>query len=220
MGDVQSLHVYSVFSTSLHPATDATGRTCLEACCIVTGVTRLTSLQMDLAQAILAGPQSKGITIASAHLRSWLGSHSGGLCSVLWGTTAYALSLAGGSGSGYITGFCDKYWRPGMSAEQAEDFVRRAIGHALARDGSSGGCIRTVTISKAGVKRTFTPNDEVSALCGAALWGFLFLHVSHCVAPNVPRARLAELRSSGLSCLASREHYEIALNGQDSVYAN
>ena len=104
---------------------------------------------------------------------------------------------AGGSGSGYITGFCDKYWRPGMSAEQAEDFVRRAVGHALARDGSSGGCIRTVTISKAGVKRTFTPNDEVSALCGAALLG-LFRHVSHCVKPNVPRARRAKLRSSAL----------------------
>ena len=88
---------------------------------------------------------------------------------LLWAIVGFMLSLAGGSGSGYITGFCDKYWRPGMSAEQAEDFVRRAVGHALARDGSSGGCIRTVTISKAGVKRTFTPNDQVSALCGAAL---------------------------------------------------
>ena len=48
-----------------------------------------------------------------------------------------------------------------MSAEQCEDFVRHAVGHALARDGSSGGCIRTVTITKAGIKRTFTPNDKV-----------------------------------------------------------
>ena len=70
---------------------------------------------------------------------------------------------AGGSGSGYITGFCDKIWRPGMTAEQCEDFVRRAVGHALARDGSSGGCIRTVTITKAGIKRTFTPNDKVQS---------------------------------------------------------
>ena len=74
---------------------------------------------------------------------------------------------AGGSGSGYITGFCDKFWRPGMSAEQCEDFVRRAVGHALARDGSSGGCIRTVTITKAGVKRSFTPNDKVSPCQGS-----------------------------------------------------
>jgi len=48
-----------------------------------------------------------------------------------------------------------------MSAEQCEDFVRRAVGHALARDGFSGGCIRTVTITKDGVKRSFTPNDKV-----------------------------------------------------------
>ena len=75
---------------------------------------------------------------------------------------------AGGSGSGYITGFCDKFWRPGMSAEQCEDFVRRAVGHALARDGSSGGCIRTVTLTKEGVKRSFTPNDRVSSHGGCA----------------------------------------------------
>ena len=136
---------------------------------------------------------------------------------LLWGLLMRHISSAGGSGSGYITGFCDKYWRPGMSAEQAEDFVRRAVGHALARDGSSGGCIRTVTISKAGVKRTFTPNDEVSALCGAALLDF---PDTHCVRPNVPRARLAKLRPSFLSCSARREHPELALHGQDSVYAN
>ncbi|CAK0786935.1 hypothetical protein CVIRNUC_010149 [Coccomyxa viridis] len=84
----------------------------------------------------------------------------------LGGTLVKVPFAIGGSGSGYITGFCDKYWRPGMSAEQAEDFVRRAVGHALARDGSSGGCIRTVTISKAGVKRTFTPNDEIPPMYG------------------------------------------------------
>ncbi len=50
-----------------------------------------------------------------------------------------------------------------MSAEQCEDFVRRAVGHALARDGSSGGCIRTVTVTKEGIKRSFTPNDRVSS---------------------------------------------------------
>ena len=114
---------------------------------------------------------------------------------LLQAITETGLSFAGGSGSGYITGFCDKYWRPGMSAEQAEDFVKRTVGHALARDGSSGGCIRTVTISKAGVKRTFTPNDKVSTLCGAALVG-LPRHASNCMKPHFPRARLAKLGSS------------------------
>jgi hypothetical protein len=70
--------------------------------------------------------------------------------------------VAGGSGSAYIYGFCDKYWRPGMSEEECRAFVVKAIGHALARDGSSGGCIRTVTITKEGVKRSFLPNDQVT----------------------------------------------------------
>lgn len=48
-----------------------------------------------------------------------------------------------------------------MSEEESQAFVVKAVGHALARDGSSGGCIRTVTITKDGVKRSFLPNDQV-----------------------------------------------------------
>ncbi|CAL5229138.1 g12410 [Coccomyxa viridis] len=84
----------------------------------------------------------------------------------LGGTLVKVPFAIGGSGSGYITGYCDKFWRPGMSAEQCEDFVRRAVGHALARDGSSGGCIRTVTVTKEGIKRSFTPNDRIPAMYG------------------------------------------------------
>ena len=40
--------------------------------------------------------------------------------------------------------------------------MHAAVSHAMARDGSSGGCIRTVTIDETGVKRTFTPGDQVS----------------------------------------------------------
>ena len=67
---------------------------------------------------------------------------------------------AGGSGSAYIYGFCDKNWRPGMSEAECQAFVVRCVGHALARDGSSGGCIRTVSITKDGVKRSFLANDQ------------------------------------------------------------
>lgn len=44
-----------------------------------------------------------------------------------------------------------------MTEDECRAFVVKAVSHAMARDGSSGGCIRTVTISKDGVKRTFTP---------------------------------------------------------------
>jgi hypothetical protein len=49
---------------------------------------------------------------------------------------------AGGSGSAYIYGFCDKHWRAGMSEADCHAFVVRAVSHAMARDGSSGGARR------------------------------------------------------------------------------
>lgn len=69
--------------------------------------------------------------------------------------------LAGGSGSAYIYGYCDKNWRPGMSEAECKAFVVQAISHAMARDGSSGGNIRTVVINKDGVKRDFLDGTQV-----------------------------------------------------------
>eukprot|EP00983_Pelagomonas_calceolata_P064392 1148103-Pelagomonas_calceolata.AAC.4 len=54
-------------------------------------------------------------------------------------------------GSAYIYGFCDKFWRPDMSEAEAKEFVVRALSHAMARDASSGGCIRTVSTAPADV---------------------------------------------------------------------
>ena len=84
----------------------------------------------------------------------------------LGGTMVRVPFAIGGSGSAYITGLCDKLWRPGMSAEECVAFVRRAVAHAIARDGSSGGCIRTVCITKDGAKREFVPGDQVPGTFG------------------------------------------------------
>ena len=67
----------------------------------------------------------------------------------------------GGSGSTYIYGFCDAYYRPGMNADQCVEFVQKALSHAMARDGSSGGIIRTVKIDKAGAERKMIPGDKL-----------------------------------------------------------
>ena len=53
-----------------------------------------------------------------------------------------------------------------MSEEECKAFVVKAVSHAMARDGSSGGCIRTVVISKEGVKRSFIPGDQVPVAAG------------------------------------------------------
>eukprot|EP00434_Breviolum_minutum_P041466 symbB.v1.2.036884.t1/scaffold5314.1/size28488/2 len=53
-----------------------------------------------------------------------------------------------GSGSGYIKGFIDANFRPGMSKAECLEFVQKAIALALTRDGSSGGMVRTLVITK------------------------------------------------------------------------
>ena len=44
-----------------------------------------------------------------------------------------------GSGSTYIWGFLDSWWREGMTREECEAFVAKAIALAMSVDGSSGG---------------------------------------------------------------------------------
>ncbi|KAL8440531.1 hypothetical protein Efla_003202 [Eimeria flavescens] len=59
---------------------------------------------------------------------------------------------AGGSGSVFITAFLDENFRPGLSKQEALQLVTKAVGHAISRDGSSGGMIRLVTIEKEGME--------------------------------------------------------------------
>lgn len=84
----------------------------------------------------------------------------------LGGTLLKVPYAIGGSGSAYITGFCDKRFREGMSEQEAKAFVVAALGHAIARDASSGGCIRTVTIDKMGARRDFIAGDKVPVAFG------------------------------------------------------
>lgn len=51
--------------------------------------------------------------------------------------------------------------RPDMTKEECQQFVKKALAHAMARDGSSGGVIRTVTITENEVVRDFTCGDDL-----------------------------------------------------------
>lgn len=46
-----------------------------------------------------------------------------------------------------------RLWRPDMEEAEAKAFVVKVLSHAMARDASSGGCIRTVTIDQNGPRR-------------------------------------------------------------------
>ncbi|PNW82439.1 hypothetical protein CHLRE_06g279000v5 [Chlamydomonas reinhardtii] len=94
--------------------------------------------------------------------------HGGGqVFSISLGGTITETSFAmSGSGSTYINGFVDKYWREGMSEQEAMDFVTKALRYAMTWDASSGGCMRTVTITASGVKRTFIPGSDIPPTYG------------------------------------------------------
>ncbi|NP_001312872.1 proteasome subunit beta type-6 [Nicotiana tabacum] len=67
----------------------------------------------------------------------------------------------GGSGSSYLYGFFDQAWKEGMTQEEAEKLVVTAVSLAIARDGASGGVVRTVTINKDGATRKFYSGDSL-----------------------------------------------------------
>lgn len=67
----------------------------------------------------------------------------------------------GGSGSTYIFGYIDAQYKDNMTRDEAETFVSTAISHAMARDGSSGGVVRLVTIDKSGVNRKYIPGNQL-----------------------------------------------------------
>eukprot|EP00892_Ulva_mutabilis_P002381 jgi/Ulvmu1/12143/UM085_0007.1 len=66
----------------------------------------------------------------------------------------------GGSGSAYITGFFDKYWVDDMSQAECVDFCKRAVAHAFARDGSSGGSVRLVAVTEKGPQSEYVDNSS------------------------------------------------------------
>jgi 20S proteasome subunit beta 1 len=137
-------------------------------------LSRITYQNKDALQAglIVAGYDEADANAKSSSASATAGgegesSNGGVVYAVPLGGTMVRVPFAiGGSGSAYITGLCDKLWRPGMTADECVAFVRRAVAHAIARDGSSGGCIRTVCITKEGAKREFVPGDEVPGTFG------------------------------------------------------
>jgi len=67
----------------------------------------------------------------------------------------------GGSGSGYITGLVDKYYRPDFTREECKDFVSSCIAQAMKADGSSGGCIRMVHIENNDIDEYMVTGDQL-----------------------------------------------------------
>ncbi|PRT53542.1 Proteasome subunit beta type-1 [Wickerhamiella sorbophila] len=68
-----------------------------------------------------------------------------------------------GSGSTYIYGLCNKYYKPDMEREEAIEFVKQSLTQAIRWDGSSGGVIRMVLLTKNDPERLLFLPDEYRA---------------------------------------------------------
>ena len=82
-------------------------------------------------------------------------------CLPLGGTCVKQPYCIGGSGSTYIYGLCDAMYKKDMTKDECVSFVQKALSHAMARDGSSGGVIRMVIITKDNVERKYIPGDKL-----------------------------------------------------------
>lgn len=77
----------------------------------------------------------------------WDEKRGGQVYSLPMGGSLYRCPCSvGGSGSMYIQGLIDSKYRPGMTKAECIAFVQLCVAHAMARDGSSGGMVRTVVI--------------------------------------------------------------------------
>lgn len=110
---------------------------------------------------------SAGLIVAG-----WDPVEGGSVYNIPMGGTCLKVPFAlGGSGSLFIYGLVDAEYHRAVqqnntnptpfSVEEARTLVKRAISHAMARDGSSGGIIRTVVVTADGNDRDYTGGDAL-----------------------------------------------------------
>ncbi|CAG7946643.1 Peptidase T1A proteasome beta-subunit [Penicillium mononematosum] len=105
--------------------------------------------------------ENKDALSAGIILAGWDARHGGQVFSIPLGGSLHKQPFAiGGSGSTYIYGYTDAHWREQMTEEEGIDFVRSALQEAIKWDGSSGGVIRLVVLTKAGaVRHLYLPDN-------------------------------------------------------------
>ncbi|KAM4640581.1 proteasome subunit beta type-9-like [Discoglossus pictus] len=98
-----------------------------------------------------------------AHLivAGWDRKNGGQVFGTLGGMITRQPFAIGGSGSSYIYGYVDSAFKPGMSKEECERFAVQALSLAMDRDGSSGGVIYLVTVTKDGTKEAIISGDSI-----------------------------------------------------------
>merc|ERR1719491_2286305 len=106
--------------------------------------------------------QNKDRLMAGLIIAGYDEKRGGQVYSVPLGGSVHRVPFAcDGSGSGYISGLIDANYRPGMTKAEALEFAKKAVSHALSRDGSSGGMVRTLVVSKDGLEEGVIEGDKL-----------------------------------------------------------
>ncbi|KAG5520061.1 hypothetical protein PMAC_001137 [Pneumocystis sp. 'macacae'] len=105
--------------------------------------------------------QNKNFLSAGLIIAGYDQKKGGEVYSIPLGGSIHQQNIAiGGSGSSYIYGFCDKNFTLNMSKEEGIEFLKEAVSLAIKRDGSSGGVIRMIVITKDNVERLFFSQEN------------------------------------------------------------
>lgn len=106
--------------------------------------------------------ENKDMLMAGVIVGGWDPVEKGSVYNIPLGGTCLKMPFAiGGSGSTYIYGLVDSMFHEKMTKEEAQACVKKCISHAMARDGSSGGIIRTVTVTEDNNEREYVPGNKL-----------------------------------------------------------
>ncbi|KAM8952632.1 proteasome subunit beta type-9 [Pelodytes ibericus] len=127
------------------------------------------SIEMEAPPLVMAAANLvKGVSykykeeiVAHLIVAGWDKKNGGQVYGTLGGMITRQPFAIGGSGSTYIYGYVDSAFKPGMSKEECERFAVQALSLAMDRDGSSGGVIYLVTITKEGTKDVILTGDNI-----------------------------------------------------------
>lgn len=117
-------------------------------------------------------PFARSVTVCANVLRKLIQGNKGRLTAgilcagydetdgpAVWSVETSGMALrrkyaTAGSGSAFMTAYCDENFREDFTVEEASKFAVNAVTGAIVRDGSSGGAVNLVVVTKEGSKRS------------------------------------------------------------------
>mmetsp|Transcript_30814 Transcript_30814/g.64932 ORF Transcript_30814/g.64932 Transcript_30814/m.64932 type:complete len:244 (+) Transcript_30814:178-909(+) len=106
--------------------------------------------------------ENKDHLMAGVIVAGWDPVSGGAVYNIPLGGSCIPMPFAlGGSGSTFIYGLVDAEFKENITKDEALALCKKAVAHAMARDGSSGGSIRTLVATKEGNVKEFVSGNAL-----------------------------------------------------------